>query len=58
VFTIAEVSKLTGRSPDILRRWAREGVIPARRAGHRYVIEPSAIDLIDGRGRVRLPRPE
>lgn len=37
--TVPEAARLTGRNPETVRRWIREGRLPARKVGTQHLIE-------------------
>lgn len=47
MLTIAETAARIGRSPDTVRRWVREGRLPARRIDGRRVIEDRDVRAIE-----------
>lgn len=47
MLTIAETAARIGRSPDTVRRWVREGRLPARRVDGRRVIEDQDVRAIE-----------
>jgi predicted site-specific integrase-resolvase len=56
MLTVDQISKLTDRSPELVRRWARLGVIEASQtAAGRWVVPLSEIDKIAGRARNPQP---
>jgi excisionase family DNA binding protein len=57
MLTPDELARLTGRSPELIRRWIRDGRLPATAVGRRYLIAPDAIALVDRQPRVRTTRP-
>ncbi len=47
-YTLPEAARILRRHPTTLRRWIREGKLPATRVGHRY--------RLDGCDLARVPR--
>lgn len=45
--TIDDAAEQTARSEDVLRRWARQGVIPATRIAGVWFLPPQAIAAIN-----------
>jgi excisionase family DNA binding protein len=55
MLTVPEAARLTGRNPETIRRWIREGRLPARKVGTQHVIEEADLRLVtEGEG-VPLP---
>lgn len=46
MLTVIEAANRVGRSPSTLRRWIRDGRLPARAEGHRQLIDPSDLDAV------------
>lgn len=45
LLTVEQVAaRAGGVAPDTVREWIRAGKLEARRAGHRFLIEPRALD--------------
>jgi excisionase family DNA binding protein len=43
VLTVPEAARRVGRNPETVRRWIREGKLPARKVGNQHVIEDEAL---------------
>ncbi len=57
LLSVAEVSRLTGRSGDVIRRWIREGTLPAvQDADFPYAYRVASADLARIAGRRRWRR--
>lgn len=57
MLTVPEAAKRVGRNPETVRRWIREGKLPARKVGTQHVIDEN--DLTDFLGEAeQLPIPE
>ena len=41
LISVDDAAKLTGRHPKTVRRWIREGLLPAKKLGRSYQINPS-----------------
>jgi excisionase family DNA binding protein len=55
VLTVPEVAKRTGRNPETIRRWIREGRLPARKIGTQHLIEEEDVALIGEDDRLPAP---
>lgn len=54
LLTLADVARLTGRHPELLRRWCSTGRVPARRIGRTWLIDRrhlTAVTSIQARAR-------
>jgi excisionase family DNA binding protein len=47
VLTVVETASRIGRSPNTVRRWIREGTLPARRVGSQQVIDDRDVRAIE-----------
>ena len=58
MITVAEAARRAHRSPETLRRWIREGALPARKIGRRHLIDEADLQmrLATPRGTVPQPR--
>ena len=46
MLTVPEAARRTGRNPETVRRWIREGKLPSRKVGTQHLIdEDSLLDL-------------
>ena len=53
MLTVPEAARRTRRNPETIRRWIREGKLPASKVGTQHVIEEDALEaLLQGRLRV------
>ena len=41
--TVPEAARRTGRNPETIRRWIRQGKLPSRRVGTQHLIDPAEI---------------
>jgi excisionase family DNA binding protein len=57
MITVPEAARRAGRNPETIRRWIREGKLPARKVGTQHVLDESDLDEILGRANdtVTLP---
>ena len=44
MLTVPQAAKRTRRNPETIRRWIREGRLPARKIGSQHVIEEADLD--------------
>lgn len=55
MITVPEAAIRTGRNPETIRRWIREGKLPARKVGTQHLIDEEDLALLkEGE---RLPAP-
>ncbi len=57
MLTVPEAAKRTGRNPETIRRWIREGKLAARKVGTQHVIEEEDLDEVLGRSQGSVPLP-
>lgn len=55
MLTVPEAARRTGKNPETIRRWIREGKLRARKIGTQHVIEE--VDLDAAMTDDRLPAP-
>ena len=54
--TVPEAARRTGRNPETIRRWIREGKLPASKVGTQHVIEEEALAaMIEDETRLASP---
>ena len=59
MLTVPEAAKRTGRNPETVRRWIREGKLRARKVGTQHVIEEQDLEAMQvGPYPDMLPLPE
>ena len=58
MLTVPEAARRSGRNPETIRRWIREGRLRARKVGTQHVLEEADLDLLLGSfaHTVELPR--
>ncbi len=44
MLTVPEAARRTGRNPETVRRWIREGRLPCSRVGTQYLIDETDLD--------------
>lgn len=44
MITVPEAARRAGKDPETIRRWIRQGRLPAQRIGTQHVIEPGDLD--------------
>src|SRR4051812_44056025 len=57
MLTVPEAARRAGRNPETIRRWIREGKLPARKVGTQHVIEEVDLSAIVGDTDDRAPLP-
>lgn len=58
MLTVPEAARRTGRNPETIRRWIREGKLPARKVGTQHVLEETDLDALIERGSDTVELPE
>lgn len=46
MLTVPQAAKRTGKHPETIRRWIREGKLRARKIGTQHVIEEADLDTL------------
>ena len=46
--TVPEAARLVGKNPETIRRWIREGRLPARKVGTQHVIDEGDLQAMVG----------
>ncbi|MGA9286201.1 MAG: helix-turn-helix domain-containing protein [Solirubrobacteraceae bacterium] len=57
MFTVTEAAQRVGRSPGTVRRWVREGRLPATTSHGKRLIDPGALDEVRDEMYPMLPLP-
>jgi excisionase family DNA binding protein len=55
VLTVLQAARRVGRNPETIRRWIREGKLPARKDGAQHVIDEADLEALSGSETVPLP---
>lgn len=55
MLTVPEAARATGRNPETIRRWIREGRLPARKVGTQHMIEEVDLALLDENAQLPAP---
>ena len=53
--TVPDAARIAGRNPETIRRWIREGKLPAHKVGTQHVIEEADLDSLLGISSDRAP---
>lgn len=56
MLTVPEAAKRTGRNPETVRRWIREGKLRAHKVGTQHVIDEQDLDAIEPPDMLPLPK--
>ena len=57
MLTVPEAARRAGKNPETIRRWIREGKLPARKIGTQHVLEEHDLEVYLGEASDRLPLP-
>jgi excisionase family DNA binding protein len=55
MMTVPEAARRTGKNPETIRRWIREGRLAAHKVGTQHIIDEAALDAITDDGRLPVP---
>lgn len=56
MLTVPEAAKASGRNPETIRRWIREGKLPAKKVGIQHLIEEEDLALLDESEQLPAPK--
>ncbi len=56
--TVPEAARRTGRNPETIRRWIREGKLRAHKVGTQHIIEEADLEAVTAPDDERMPLPE
>lgn len=56
MLTVPEAARSTGRNPETIRRWIREGKLPARKVGTQHLIDEQDLALLDESEQLPAPK--
>lgn len=54
MLTVPEAARRTGKNPETIRRWIREGKLRANKVGTQHMIEDADLDAMTGQGSHRV----
>ena len=55
MLTVPEAARRTGRNPETIRRWIREGKLPARKIGTQHFIDEEDLSELGEGDRLAAP---
>jgi excisionase family DNA binding protein len=55
MLTVPQAARRVGRNPETVRRWIREGKLPARKVGTQHVIDEADLEALSGAETVPPP---
>lgn len=55
MLTVPEAARRTGRNPETIRRWIREGRLRATKIGTQHVIDEAELDVLEQDEELRMP---
>jgi excisionase family DNA binding protein len=56
MLTVPEAARRSGKNPETIRRWIREGKLRARKVGTQHIIEEEDLEGIIGEERLPVPK--
>ena len=57
MLTVPEAARRSGRNPETIRRWIREGKLPARKVGTQHVLEEADLAEVLRGSSASVPMP-
>jgi excisionase family DNA binding protein len=58
MLTVPEAARRAGKNPETIRRWIREGKLPARKIGTQHVLEEADLAAVLRGSSVQVELPE
>jgi excisionase family DNA binding protein len=58
MLTVPEAARRTGRNPETIRRWIREGKLRSRKVGTQHILEEADLEAIVGGTEASRPLPD
>lgn len=55
MLTVPEAARRSGKNPETIRRWIREGKLRSRKVGTQHIIEEDDLDGIIGEDHLPVP---
>jgi excisionase family DNA binding protein len=55
MITVPEAARRTGRNPETIRRWIREGKLPSQKVGTQHLIDEADLDAATASEYLPLP---
>ncbi len=56
MLTVPQAARRTGRNPETIRRWIREGRLPASKIGTQHVIEERDLEALEPAEMLPVPK--
>jgi excisionase family DNA binding protein len=57
LITVPEAARRSGRNPETIRRWIREGRLPATKVGTQHILDEKDLDEVLGRSNATVELP-
>lgn len=58
MLTVPEAARRTGKNPETIRRWIREGKLRAHKVGTQHVMEEADLEAMVSERRATVPLPD